>query len=114
MTDWGRFTAYRCRICRCDCINDHRDSCTRYRECRSCHSLPELDAKLEVVLEPELRWAALAATTTPTTARGGVRVGTSGADSAQRPAATEPRSGATSGGAVRALPELRADGGSRE
>ena len=57
-TDWFRFDAYSCVVCGDDCINDHRESCARYRECRSCHSIPVLDRGAPVVvLEPDLRWA---------------------------------------------------------
>lgn len=57
MTDFDRFVAYKCRICYEDCINDHRESRTRYRECRSCHQIPELDPIPIDRRHPDLLWA---------------------------------------------------------
>lgn len=58
MTQWYRFTRYYCRSCGEECINDHRDSCTRYRECRACHRVPDASREIVDHLLPSLRFAA--------------------------------------------------------
>jgi hypothetical protein len=69
MTLWYRFTRYYCRSCGEECINDHRNTCTRYRECRKCHRVPDLDRELVDHLVPELRYAAHAVTCISTDSR---------------------------------------------
>jgi hypothetical protein len=53
-----RFVKYHCRSCNAQCINDRRDTATKYRECKDCHRLPELDPKPAVELLPSLFWSA--------------------------------------------------------
>ena len=48
---------YRCRSCRSICINDHREDCTRYRECWDCHAVPDLDSEPIDNRLPGLLWA---------------------------------------------------------
>ena len=57
MSDTQFLVEYRCRSCHSICINDHRASCTRHRECRECHSFPELDPKPIDDRLPGLIWA---------------------------------------------------------
>lgn len=47
MTEWSRLVEYCCKVCREKCINDHRDSCSKHRECRDCHHLPDLDVSTD-------------------------------------------------------------------
>lgn len=83
MTDWSRFDAYSCNCCKADCINDHRDSCAKARECRRCHSVPVLDEDRPATAsdrasersptgEPEDRGSAIATNGSETTPRGAV------------------------------------------
>lgn len=46
-TDWSNLVAYRCPSCGENCINEHDTAAARYRRCRDCVSIPELDDDLE-------------------------------------------------------------------
>jgi hypothetical protein len=41
--DWSRYTAYRCIICRHECINPRDSPYAEETECRRCHLVPSLD-----------------------------------------------------------------------
>lgn len=47
MTSWKHLVAYKCKRCGEDCLNDHRKSRARARECRDCHYIPDLDLARE-------------------------------------------------------------------
>jgi hypothetical protein len=52
---------YKCRSCLESCVNHRTESCTRYRECQTCHSVPVLDRGDPIdQLHPSLVWVAFA------------------------------------------------------
>jgi hypothetical protein len=51
MTDWTQYAHYYCLVCRETCINHVEDSCTRERECRECHRIPDLQATPTTAIE---------------------------------------------------------------
>jgi hypothetical protein len=53
-TQWDRFVAYRCLDCSDRCINVRDTVAAKYRRCRACISVPELDGPVDDDLEDDL------------------------------------------------------------